>query len=84
MTEILMPPKGKVIIKKDEPKSVTDSGIILRPNDRSKTNTGVVVAGENWKGGEKIFYVPRVSSTVNFRGENYVIISEEDIWGTYD
>lgn len=80
----LIPPPGKVIIRKDEPVAVTASGILLRPNDRAKSNSGTIVAGAGLKPGEKIIFIPRVSSTVNFRGENLVIISDEDILGTYD
>ncbi len=78
MTE-LTAPIGKVIIRKDEPVSVTENGILLRPNDRAKSNTGV-----RYDTGEKIFFSARVSSTINFKGENLLIISEEDIMGTYD
>lgn len=82
---ILQPPKGKVIIRKDEPKSVTPGGIILRPRDRNKSFTAVIVSGSNtYRPGDKIIFVPRVSSTINFRGENLVIISEDDILATYD
>lgn len=73
----LTPPKGKVLIQKDEPKLVTTNGIILRPNDRLKSFTGT-----RYDTGEKVVFIPRVSSTVNFRGENLVIISDDDILGT--
>lgn len=73
-----IPVKGKLLVRKDEPKAVTAGGIHLRPNDRAKSFTGTLVAT-----GEKIIFIPRVSSTINFRGENFVVISEDDIYGTY-
>lgn len=75
----LQAPEGKVIIRKDEPKSITPGGIILRPNDRAKSFTGI-----RYDTGKKIIFIPRVSSTVNYGGENLVIIAEEDILATYE
>lgn len=76
----LTPPRGKVIIRKDEPVYLTPGGIYLKPNDRAKSFTGTIATGA--EAGQRIYFVPRVSSTINFRGENLVIISDDDIIGT--
>ena len=84
MTVDLVPPKGKVIIRKDEPPKLTLGGIHLRANDRTRSNTGMIVGVNENRGyisGQKIYFDPQVSSTINFNDENLVIIFESDILG---
>ena len=77
----LTPPKGKVIIRKDEPPKRTESGIHLRARDRVQSMTGTVVScsTNRYAFGERIFFNPQISATVNFGGENLVVIFEDDI-----
>lgn len=81
MTVPLVPPPGKIIIRKDEPKAKTDSGIILGKNDRQKSFTGTIVAGNGtYHDGQKIVFQARVSNSFNFRDENLILIGEDDIF----
>jgi co-chaperonin GroES (HSP10) len=77
----LKPPLGKVIIRKDEPKSKTAGGIHLRANDRPRSHSGTIVASsaKDYMDGDKIIFNPQISSTINFQDENLVIIFETDI-----
>lgn len=78
----LIPPKGRVIIEKHEPEKKTKNGIILRINDREPSFTGTVKSVSKYSTysvGETILFQPRVSSTINFDGENLSIIWENDI-----
>jgi co-chaperonin GroES (HSP10) len=77
----LTPPNGKVIIRKDEPPRKTESGIHLRARDRIQSMTGTVVSSStnSYAFGDRIFFNPQISATVNFKGENLVVIFEDDI-----
>lgn len=80
----LKPPLGKVIIRKDEPKTKTAGGIHLGVNDRPRSHSGTIVATstKNYNDGDKIIFNPQISSTINFKDENLVIIFENDILAT--
>lgn len=79
----LKAPIGKVVIRKDEPKSKTSSGIYLRLTDRPRSITGEVVSSSStdYKQGDMIVFNPQVSSTINFNDENLVVIFDYDIAG---
>lgn len=82
MTVDLVSPKGKVIIRKDEPNNKTNSGILLGKNDRVRSNSGLIVSvpdGSSYQDGQRIFFNPQISNTINFKEENLVVIYESDI-----
>lgn len=84
----------KILVKRDEPKTTTPSGIILPESTREKIKTGTVVAvGEGTKVagiglmplnvavGNRIMFSSLSGVDVSIDGQTYVLMKEEDVYG---
>jgi len=86
---MLTPINEQIIIKRDEPKEVSDGGIIMTSQKMSRWGTVVAVgpgkvlnSGEraalDIEEGDRVMIAP-LGAEVYYEGENYVIVREKDI-----
>lgn len=73
----IKPFKGKVLVRKDKSDDKTSTGIILGMNDKGRSVTATVLAGE--LEGKRIVFNPGISSTFDVEGEKVTVIYEYDI-----
>jgi chaperonin GroES len=88
----------KIIVKRDEAASKTDSGIILPESSKDKPKTGIIQAvgsgalntetGERIpltvKAGDKVIFSSYAGTEVKHDGEEYLILTEEDVLAVID
>jgi len=94
----IRPLGDKIIIKRDEPTSKTDSGIYLPESAKDKPKQGKVVATGNGilnketgeylpfsvKKGDSVLFSSYSGTEVKIDGQDYLIMTEEDILGIVD
>ena len=94
----IRPLGDKIIIKRDEPTSKTDSGIYLPESAKDKPKQGNVVATGNGilnketgdylpfsvKKGDSVLFSSYAGTEVKIDGQDYLIMTEEDILGVVD
>jgi len=94
----IRPLGDKIIIKRDEPTSKTDSGIYLPESAKDKPKQGKVVATGNGilnketgeylpfsvKKGDSVLFSSYAGTEVKIDGQDYLIMTEEDILGVVD
>lgn len=94
----IRPLGDKIIIKRDEPTSKTDSGIYLPESAKDKPKQGKVVATGNGilnketgeylpfsvKRGDSVLFSSYAGTEVKIDGQDYLIMTEEDILGVVD
>jgi chaperonin GroES len=94
----IRPLGDKIIIKRDEPTSKTDSGIYLPESAKDKPKQGKVVATGNGilnketgeylpfsvKKGDSVLFSSYAGTEVKIDGQDYLIMTEEDILGIVD
>lgn len=94
----IRPLGDKIIIKRDEPTSKTESGIYLPESAKDKPKQGKVVAtgsgilnketGEylpfSVKKGDSVLFSSYAGTEVKIDGQDYLIVTEEDILGVLD
>lgn len=87
----------RLIIKRDEPKTKTDSGLYIPGDAVDKPITGVIVAcgegvlGENdqifpleVKVGDRVLFPKHCGVDIELEGENYLIVVEEEVFGVVE
>ncbi|MDA0974472.1 MAG: co-chaperone GroES [Phycisphaerales bacterium] len=94
----IRPLGDKIIIKRDEPTSKTESGIYLPESAKDKPKQGKVVATGNGilnketgeylpfsvKKGDSVLFSSYSGTEVKIDGQDYLIMTEEDILGIVD
>ena len=94
----IRPLGDKIIIKRDEPTSKTESGIYLPESAKDKPKQGKVVATGNGilnketgeylpfsvKKGDSVLFSSYAGTEVKIDGQDYLIMTEEDILGVVD
>lgn len=94
----IRPLGDKIIIKRDEPTSKTESGIYLPESAKDKPKQGKVVATGNGilnketgeylpfsvKKGDSVLFSSYAGTEVKIDGQDYLIMTEEDILGIVD
>ena len=94
----IRPLGDKIIIKRDEPTSKTDSGIYLPESAKDKPKQGKVVATGNGilnketgeylpfsvKKGDAVIFSSYAGTEVKIDNVDYLIMTEEDILGVVD
>ncbi|MHC4870143.1 MAG: co-chaperone GroES [Planctomycetota bacterium] len=94
----IRPLGDKIIIKRDEPTSKTDSGIYLPESAKDKPKQGKVVATGNGilnketgeylpfsvKKGDSVLFSSYAGTEIKIDGQDYLIMTEEDILGVVD
>ncbi|GBD89313.1 10 kDa chaperonin [bacterium BMS3Abin04] len=95
MTEVnIKPLADRVIVKPDEVKEVTKSGIVLPDTSKEKPIEGIVVAAGpgkvtdegklinmSVKVGDKVLYGKYSGTEIKLDDDEYLIMREEDIFG---
>lgn len=95
---VLRPLHDKILVKRDEAQSKTDSGIYLPESSKDKPKTGVVTAvgtgalntdtGERIpltiKAGDKVIFSSYSGTEVKLDGVELLIMSEDDILAVID
>ena len=95
MTEVnIKPLADRVIVKPDEVKEVTKSGIVLPDTSKEKPIGGIVVAAGpgkvtdegklsnmSVKVGDKVLYGKYSGTEIKLDDDEYLIMREEDIFG---
>lgn len=86
MSVPLKPIADRVVAQVEEAKSKTASGLYLPDNakEKSKVATVVAVGGDVKviKNGDKIVYKEYSTTEVKVKGEDYIIMKEEDVLAT--
>jgi chaperonin GroES len=94
----IRPLGDKIIIKRDEPTSKPESGIYLPESAKDKPKQGKVVATGNGilnketgeylpfsvKKGDSVLFSSYSGTEVKIDGQDYLIMTEEDILGIVD
>ncbi len=81
----LKPLGDRVIAKKDEPQTMTKSGILLGEAKEAPSYAVVESVGpevKTVKAGDKIVYKQYSTTDVKLDDEDYIIVKEEDILAT--
>ncbi len=94
----IRPLGDKIIVKRDEAQTKTDSGIFLPESSKDKPKTGVIQAvgtgslntdtGERIpltvKKGDRVIFTSYAGTEVKLEGEDLLIMSEDDILAVID
>jgi chaperonin GroES len=94
----IRPVGDKILVKRDEAQTKTDSGIFLPETSKDKPKTGVIQAvgpgsinsdtGEriplSVKSGDKIIFTSYAGTEIKLDGEELLIMSEDDILAVID
>jgi chaperonin GroES len=89
----LNPLFDQVVVKRDEAKSQTDSGLFIPSSTKDKTETGTVLAvgpgrktaegtivKTTVKVGDTVLFGQHAGQSVRLNGEDYLILREEEIF----
>lgn len=86
MSKTVKPASKQLFCKPDEAETTTKSGIILAQSTAEKPRTAQVInIGKEvigFKSKETIIYKAYASTEIKLNGEEYFLISEEDVLGT--
>lgn len=94
----IRPLGDKILVKRDEPTSRTESGIYLPETAKDKPKQGKIVAVGNGilnketgeylpfsvKKGDSVLFSSYSGTEVKIDGQDYLIMTEEDILGVVD
>lgn len=85
----LQPIKGRILVKPIEAKNKTSSGIYLPDTAQEKVHEGEVIAvaddaTEEVAVGNRIIYREFGGTKVKFEGEDYILLSEDDLLAKYE
>lgn len=81
----IKPLKSHIVAKKEQPASVTKSGILLGEAKESPAYAVVESVGpevKTVKKGDKIIYKEFSTSNIKLDGTDYIIVAEEDVLAT--
>ena len=86
MNSPIIPIYDRVVIKPDEQNKKTETGIILPPDTRKRSNSGVVVAvGDGTERpipltpGDRVIYQRHAGLDMQWNGENYLVVLAHEI-----
>ena len=85
----LQPINGRILVKPIESKEKTSSGIYLPDTAKEKVHEGEVIAvaedaTEEVAVGDRIIYKEFGGTEVKFDGEDYILLTEEDLLAKYE
>lgn len=82
---MIKPIGDRVLVKPDEEKMVTSTGVIIPDNESEKPLTGVIVSVSDelstFTVGERVYYPRYTGAQVECEGIKYLIIKAEDVMG---
>lgn len=79
---MIIPINDKIVLKYIERDITTKSGLIVLDSRGTSTDTGLVVAVNEKTSiteGEKVLYNKHAAINIEYEGESYLLINEEDI-----
>jgi len=86
MNSPIIPIYDRVVIKPDEQNKKTETGIILPPDTRKRSNSGTVIAVGGGterpiplEAGDKVIYQRHAGLDMQWNGENYLIVLAHEI-----
>lgn len=83
MKQVLIPPKGRVVIRRAEPEETKRGGIIIPDTAKEKPQEGIVVSGSStfYKKGERVLMSKYTGSEIKIDGEELLIVPENELLG---
>lgn len=86
MSTPIIPLLDRVLIKPDDQQETTQSGIILPPDTRKRSNSGTVISvgqtaaqGINIESGDKVIYQRHAGLDMEWKGEKYLIVLAHEV-----
>lgn len=86
MSTPIIPLLDRVLIKPDDQQETTQSGIILPPDTRKRSNSGTVIAlgesasvGTKLFPGDKVIYQRHAGLDMEWQGEKYLIVLAHEV-----
>ena len=80
----LRPLHDRVIVKRLDVERKTSSGIVIPDNAAEKPDQGEILAVGNGKVGDKILFGKYSGQTVKVKGDELLVMREEDIMGVVE
>lgn len=79
----IRPLSGRVVVRPDKTDTTTQSGIILKSEEKTKTNEGIIIAVaadiDDLKAGDHVFYEKYAGAEISWNDEQCLIMTSRDI-----